>query len=778
MGLRTEHGVSSIQRDALVAIGNVSRGDLWRLIGFASKDIELAGAVASLPWFLDGVRGGVQHALDALEDIASQDHELARLLTDAPWLEDGIVSTENNVLRDVRSIALMDLELARMTKSLPWLYDTITDGESAAILTLARIASEDPKLARTSASLRWFVDGLNRNEHGALASLAGIASLDQELAGLVVETPWFDDGITDDESAGLGAVRASLDALSEIGLGDSELLEIAMEIPWLEAGWSRDLYRYYLLSLLWTFQMQGTDALAQLTARPWFADGLSEQEAALVVTLSGVGDASLYRDLLEAYHTQNKTVSLSLAGDVSIWVIQTGAFPAEEDLLTIIEDSARVMEEFLKVPFPTTDIILLVADEVHNWTGTGGFHAGTYMVLNRYDGNEVEVPYVPHETAHYYMKGSLGPTWLVEGGAEFLVAYINDLTDVQGLKARRIEVARKTQNHCIDYNELENIRHLDYVFGGRAIMRCQYTMGENLLHVLVETLGEAAMRAALRELYLLTLDPVSDDAVEERTYLTFLKHVPADRKEAFRELYQRLHGGQFAFPDTDLSDDHADEAMNASEVEVGELVEGTLNYMWDFDYFRFQAEVGQVYLVSVHHEELRPLSISVYGPDGQTQQAWMIRDKLPTGPRMLWEAQSSSEHYFAVQNFGGKTGQYTFTITPFVTIPDDHGDTPGTATDIPVKGSVKGTIDHSSDIDVFRFAAVEGRHTIMLRLGTLEEGTLITYSPKVVDRTRGRVRIAQGTVWSWQARTTGEYYYIVAGSNGSVGTYTLVTDED
>lgn len=769
-----------------MALSNVARVEVWRLIGFASTDIGIAGKVASLPWFLDGVHGGEQHALDALEDIASQDVELARLVTSAPWLEDGITSTENNVLRDLRSIALTDIEVATKAKRFLWLYDTITDGESDALRVLKGMASEDPELARMVASLHWFVDDVDRNENSAIAVLTNIAPLDRELARLVIASPWFDDGITSDEVAGLRSLHFFFHALRSIEAEDPELPALATALPWSERGWDRDLYRYFLSALASAFQKYGADAVGQLIVQPWFADGLSEEEAVLVVILAIIEkDSSLYRDLLKAHHTQTRTVSLPLAGDVNIWVIQPAPFPPDDDVLTILEDTARIMEGFLEVPFPTTDIILLVADQSYE---RRGYHAGSYMKLTRYDAREVAVPSVLHETAHYYFGGVIsGTRWLIEGGAEFIEAYITDLTDGQDLKERRVEVSKKTQRLCADW---ENIRHYIY---GKYRGNCHYFMGENLLHALVETMGEVEMRAALHELHELHLQHHElhlhlielskglesyDHAQENLIYLTFLKHTPSEKKEAFRNLYRRLHGGPYEDRDTVRTDDHGDEASVASDVQVGDIVEGTLDYMWDFDYFRFQAEAGQVYWINVNHETLRSSSISMYGPDGQTEQGWMLRDRVSTGPRMLWEAQNSGEHYFAVQNFGGKTGQYTLMITPLVTNPDDHGDTPATATDIPVKGVVKGSIDHGSDIDIFRIQAVEGRwYSVGFRLETLEEGTLIRYSPKVVDRTRGRSRLKRPSQQSisWSARATGEYFYIIVGYDGAGGTYTLKT---
>ena len=746
--------------------------DIWL------QDSDVGDTVAKLQWVGDGVDEEELHALRFLNGIAQTDIKLAKTATTFAWMADGITKDERNILWGLRDIASNDLDLARTAITLSWLADSVTSIEDGILFALSDLASEDLDLARTAIALPWLIDKVTPNEVNELLALSRIASGDIQLARTILTFPWIVDSVTVKEGS-------MLQDLAWIASADLQLANKILAQPWVDGQWDRHLYRD-LMNSLGSIASRRTDALSQLTAQPWFADGLSEEEAALVVTLSDLNEESpLYRDLLNAHYTQTRTISLPLAGDVNIWVTQSAPFPQDEDVLTTIEDSARIMESFFEVSFPTSDIVLLVVDQDFNFEdfnfegfGIGGFNAESYMVLTRYDGREEEVPSVPHETAHYYMKGTIGPTWLVEGGAEFFEAYVNDLTGTQDLKDRRIEVSQKVQSLDIDLSGLENIRHCTYE--GRHI-RCPYRMGENLLHGLFETMGEEAMRATLRELYLLNLEQETRLAgapdEEERVYLTFLKHTPPDRKEAFRELYRRLHGGQFAFPEIDFSDDHGDEASAASEVQVGDVVEGTLDYMWDFDYYRFQAQEGQVYWVNVNHDTLRSSSVSLYGSDGQTEQRWMLRDRDSTGPRMLWEAQDSGEHYFAVQNFGGKTGKYTFTITPLVSTLDDHGDTPATATEISVKGVVKGTIDHSSDVDIFRFQAVEGRrYRVSFRLGTLEEGSLILYNPRDVNSFHSsKIKRPDETTLSWPARTSGDHYYIVAGYDGSVGTYTLVT---
>ena len=118
-----------------------------------------------------------------------------------------------------------------------------------------------------------------------------------------------------------------------------------------------------------------------------------------------------------------------------------------------------------------------------------------------------------------------------------------------------------------------------------------------------------------------------------------------------------------------------------------------------------------MYQMGVDHESLRYTSITVYDPDGQTQefQKWKARRRTPSGPEILWVAPGSGEYYFAVQNFGGENGPYTLVITAVEDAADDHGDNLATATGISLDETVEGTVDSDFDFDYFRFEAVEGR---------------------------------------------------------------------
>ena len=608
---------------------------------------------------------------------------------------------------------------------------------------------QDSDLAETVAGMPWVVDGVSDAESIALDNMGGIASHNIELAKTVASLPWFANDLTTLNSY-------VIDAIDYVtGLGDGEFHEM----------------------------------IGQLIGQPWVTDGLDQEESAFFVALVGAAlidwDGKLHNDLIRTHFTQKKRVSLPLSGDINIWIFQDEPFPPDEDPLSLIEDTLHSAERFLGTPFPTTDIILLIVPSEYNRLSGAfaGEYYGTHMAVLRF-----ALQAIPHETAHYYFNyDHFDPGWLVEGGAEFIQSYLNDQTGFKSISDRRIEVSMAVQ-YCSD-NGIENLRHNEYLG-----TNCWYTMGENFLLSIFETIGEEATSAALRELYLQSRESVgrlATPATEEAIYNAFLKHTPADKKGALRGLYQTLHGGAFAFDTVPFDDDHGDELSAASDIAVGEAVEGTLDYMFDFDYFKFQAEEGQKYRIAVNHESLGASSITLYTTEelpylissyGLNYALWKSRTREASGPQIQWVAPSSDEYYFAVQNFGGKTGDYTLTITPVASIEDDHGDTLATATNISPGETVHGAVDYDFDLDYFRFQAVEGKsYRVEIEIGTLEFYHHHLYTADGVPNDLGiyvgyreeSVRVDATTVYKWTPWSSGTFYFAIDGVSGSVGSYAV-----
>ena len=146
-------------------------------------------------------------------------------------------------------------------------------------------------------------------------------------------------------------------------------------------------------------------------------------------------DKSLIEDLAQTPFVQKRTVSLPLAGDVDIWVVQNEPFPPDDDVVDIIKDSARVGEQFVGAPFPKTFIIVLlvVGDGNGTYTTTGSYRWNSMTLLRGWNG---KVWGIPRGIAYYYFTSGIGPHWLSAGGAGFLESYFNDHKGLERLADR------------------------------------------------------------------------------------------------------------------------------------------------------------------------------------------------------------------------------------------------------------------------------------------------------------------------------------------------------
>ena len=654
------------------------------IIAIWSLDADLAYAIAMLPWFAEGAKLPRQrewYEFDSLSYIASRDLELAKEIVHSPWFEEGPTADRWGALWPLGDLTVLDPDFARTVVH----HTRSSDLEGPSYSDLVSLADSfgdtDLGLSKRVFGFSWVADGLSKDEYQALLALKSIANRDKELARLVAGYPWVIDEMNELELQTLRAIRS----FARVGL---ESVESQVNLHWLQddvtnadymrfvvglpdttvdltANLSDSLIGAVLDSLYATAGRRAcVNSLRALGAEPSLMDGLDRDEAFMVIaTALAVEDhvdcdvPAVFQSLLESRFIQARAVSLPLAGDVNIWILADQPFTPAEDYPVLIGDAARVMEGFLKVPFPTADIVMLAV-------GSGG---GIQRQLYFSVGSDRPESTIYHEMAHYYFTGP--PEWVSEGGAEFMVDLVYDRLGVQDLSSTRDQAARSAE-WCLEEMKFENIRHYAFMFDNRlesgiVVSRvCLYRLGRDFLHTVLDTIGEEAMSAALRE-YLSerTDSPHENEGV---LYRVFLDHAPLDRKDDFLEIYRTLHGGPYAYPENPALDDHGNEANDATPIVVGVVVEGELDYMFDFDYFSFKVQEGQSYRMSVAHETLRATSLGLYQPDGvrSLNDHWEYRERAADGPELVWVAPTSEVYYFAVRNFGGETGTYTLAIIP------------------------------------------------------------------------------------------------------------------
>ena len=467
--------------------------------------------LAHLPWVADGiVDEGELQAVASLARLARTDTAIARRVMVLPWASDYITDAEKWTIAELAWLAETDTALAQRVADFPWFTDApSTHSESSVIGALAYFASEYPALSERVAAFPWFADDITEAEERGLYSLRKLADTDLALAQRVAALPWFADGITEVEQGVLAALRA-----------DPEM------------------------------------------ARAWL-DGVHDDEAMALMAVLGyarstnIGGGLLYDDLLDAHFFQRATVSLPLAGEVNLWAFQSKPFPPDEDLAAMIEDAVRATEGFMGVRFPATDVILIVTIGVRGgelWEG--------FFTARRYEPDLVSRATIYHELAHYYF--TFGPRWLVEGGAEFMASYTYDQAGLKSLEDQKPAIWSWVEATCFDegISNIHQLNEREFRDPGPPLT-CNYSLGSYFLMELYEAVGEDALSATLREIYLefrdqdhtvlteeegrlVFVNEAELHRVEEVFYQTLLNKTPAGREDAFLEVYRRLHGGPHA----------------------------------------------------------------------------------------------------------------------------------------------------------------------------------------------------------------------------------------
>ena len=526
-------GVNAREFSSVIAIARI-----------AQRNPTFAERVLSYTWLADGIIEDEARGLDALTLWASQDPELVDRVLEYAWLGDVFTDHEQKTLALLYYFGThAEVETTKLVMNYPWLVDGVTGEEVVLLAELTSLVDDDPEAARSiglgrlvpylleqvsgsagqAANFPWLADGVDTKELMAVIEVGRIAKQAPELAGQLLKYVWLADGVSQRESAGIvhmaSLARENLElARQVVGMG---MLDDPLR--------DRDLHALTALATKADF-----DNLALLTKQPWFADGLSDEETAFLAVTPIILDTG-HRDILQRRFTRSATISLPLAGDVDVWAFWHSPFPDSDDTIELIEDAARASEALMGVPFPTTDIIILLGEP--DRVPTSGFHAGNHIGAQRWVGEGNHRGVIYHETAHYYYMGV--HSWFNEGYADLVVTYTMVQEGLRDLAERIAYLEEYDLPDCVEQG-YRNIQELLDKDGPPCL-------GELFLDSLLQLLGEDAMSPALRELYLMRTE--GREPTEADVYQIFLKHTPAGLEDEFRDLYKRLHGGPYA--DTD-----------------------------------------------------------------------------------------------------------------------------------------------------------------------------------------------------------------------------------
>ena len=441
-----------------------------------------------------------------------------------PWILDGIAKWEGLAIQNLSYISAIDAESATLMLSFPWISDGISPGESSAVSSAFSLMDEYPSFAKQVLDLWWVPDDMPKVEQHAFSNLLDLARSNLEMAWRVIEEPFMAPPFRRRDEYALNSLsRLSPNPKSSCVSLDLESGRTTDDGP------CEDLPRWIARAAL----------LADLNAQSLFNDGLDDLEAALLYAIV-TSAKDFQRALIDNHHVESVPVNLALTGDVELIVVRHTPFPSDDHTFATLEKGLRTIEGFMGTPFPVDDVILILVEPDIWDVGAGKFvasvsggaepaYTSAYMLANNSESGPAKAS-LYHEIAHHYRL--YGPSWLIEGAAQFLEAYVLAQYGGEDLETRltRLDSSKACGR--------ENIQqHIDD-YGGE---RCDYNLGEKILLALYAALGGEAVSAALRDLY--TQSQFFVYLNEAIIYTAFFSNTPPGSEEAFKTIYRQYHGG-------------------------------------------------------------------------------------------------------------------------------------------------------------------------------------------------------------------------------------------
>ena len=454
-----------------------------------------------LAWVKDGVSGPERAAVEFFSRIRSSDPTMAQTVLDFGWFADGmdLENNETNTLGSLAALAESQPTLVTRLLNFSWLSDGITEDETQAVRYIGNLAKESHSLAERLMSFPWIADGITEKEGAAIVHVKLIAGIDPEIADSVVNLP------------------------GEVGsLGEDAL-------------WSL----YDILRSGRPTRLLGEQWFPILD-EPWFQDGLTDEEAALIIVLrSAVNSEQLFQDLFRGAHLRSETVSLPLAGEVNLFAVSRSPFPRDSDILEGLGFGVEALEGFMGIPWPKTDVIVLqeLESDFGQPNPSNGWNADTHIVVR-----DTSKALLYHELAHFLFGYNEVTRWLSEGAAEFLSYYTLQATGKRSIRS----LSFNDQTHIAEKCAPVGAANVYEVLLATAkdsespLRFCAYPIGAQFLAGLYRSLGHDVVSSSLIELY--TTGQENRRATEDEIYQAFLSNTPPAKHDEFRELYACLHG--------------------------------------------------------------------------------------------------------------------------------------------------------------------------------------------------------------------------------------------
>ena len=289
---------------------------------------------------------------------------------------------------------------------------------------------------------------------------------------------------------------------------------------------------------------------------------------------------------------------------------------------------------------------------------------------------------------------------------------------------------------------------------------------------LVETEMVIGASAPLHQKFFITLN--------EDLVVALVGSINANLLDVHEPVIDQIFATFETFAPVSVEDDHGDFPAEATTIVVGSTTAGVIGNTVDFDFFRFDAQVGVTYRAQVQLGGLSDSLITLLGSSGSCFLASNDDIVGSLASRLTWTARESATLFLIVENADGiSTGSYTLVLqTADPSAADDHGGDACSAT--PMEASIDGVISEPGDFDAFSFEAVGGiAYIIEVELESLEDSQLSLTDIDGLTFLVGNDDFAGSLASriSWTAPQSGTYYLSVEGLGGT-GSYRLTVSPE
>ncbi len=278
-----------------------------------------------------------------------------------------------------------------------------------------------------------------------------------------------------------------------------------------------------------------------IPVQPWFQDGLSEEDYVRIAAAYSLShDEELFLEVIEGAHIRSETDTLPSGREVKLVAISRSPLGLDT-AFELMRTAVFEIEEFTGVPWQAAPLWPQAYAGVFV---ESGFSGSRYRVVpGALVPNWTTTIY--HEMAHAYFGSSDFPEWVAEGTAEFLQAYVHNVSEGPSLRSRYERVVKGCPLIGISTVQ-ESIEYRARAFAaGRGVAPdddCAYTMGEAFMLGMYLSLGHDVVSSYLRELYRAGVAS-PERLTEAEVYHVLLSNTPPERQDQFRDLYRQLHGG-------------------------------------------------------------------------------------------------------------------------------------------------------------------------------------------------------------------------------------------